>query len=57
MSIFAKVPVMASKPVASTMTSASKCESDVLIPVSSIDSMGVLRTLTSLTLGRLNVWK
>ena len=37
MSIFASVPVIASKPVASTMTSTSKCVSDVLILVDRLD--------------------
>jgi len=48
-------PVIASKPVANTMTSTSNVRLPVLIPEVVIASIGSCRKFTSVTFGRLNV--
>ncbi|CAA9225685.1 MAG: hypothetical protein AVDCRST_MAG04-852 [uncultured Acetobacteraceae bacterium] len=56
MPAFSRAPVMASKPVASTMLSASWwAPSPVRTPVGVIASIGVSRTSTRVTLSRLKV--
>ena len=46
-------PVMASKPVANTITSTSNVRLSVLMPEAVIDLIGSCRRFTSVTLGRL----
>jgi hypothetical protein len=53
MSILAKAPVMASNPVANTMTSRSWSPAAVRMPVGVIASMGAERMSTSVTSSRL----
>ncbi len=46
-------PVMASKPVANTITSTSNVRLPVVMPVAVISVIGSCRRFTSVTLGRL----
>ena len=48
-------PVIASKPVANTITSTSTVRLSVLMPEAVIDLIGSCRRLTKVTLGRLKV--
>jgi len=55
MSMLRRAPVIASKPVAKTMSSTAYSPPPARTPFGVIASIGLVRTSTSVTLSRLNV--